>query len=732
MKNYFKTKKQIEADFKNAFSLLKTGKEKQALKSLEKTFLNAPYEAEIHFELAKYFAQNKNIASAIEHLEICFDLDEKWLKKAKKDPIISKNISAEKLHNIEKDKLSRWWQVIQIDQIEPFYQNFSVDFKIKPKYYELVSDLSESMPERVMRYFRLEDSENKSEGEFSILKLNGDVDRCYCGYGKLYQTIKRLSAYVKDVHFFMSSENVSWLDEIKIRNGKFYFYRHFVKSSYSDDKLALISKLSHQNNENKFLKRFLSQRFIEYASFYINDMGENKADEPEMKSMAQEYLKKALKFNPNDPEIYYQQSRYFEKLGKTEKAKKSLFKTLDCSPKHFSALYDLGQCFMLEKNYKEALKYFNKVRGIEPDYNKIHFLKGQAYELIGEVTKAKKEYEKDIQNTQIKDIRILVNTGNTLANKQLGDSAIFYHEIALEKSKLYQKELEKKIRESERKNPDPHSDIGWYYKGQLESISEVRVAAYLGISYVNGELKNDFKKGLKYCEKVLKIDPKSKEALYSKGTLLIKMQKLEEASEYFDQKDDIKAMNNKAFILFHQKNWREVIAISKKILKKHSNYVNSYISLGGAYINIKKYQEALDAYLTGLKYEPHSEKCWQGAGLAYGWLKQYKKAIECNKKLLKFNPNNYIVLSDIGSALNNLGEYKEALKYVNKSIELNQNYYHSYYVKACIFALTGRVTEAGKMIKKTLSLDPAQRINMQNEVDFKKIINDPVIQKILF
>ncbi len=77
-------------------------------------------------------------------------------------------------------------------------------------------------------------------------------------------------------------------------------------------------------------------------------------------SQALYYLNKAYKINPDDPEILNALGIAYSNVGETEKAKNMLLKAIEKNPDRAETYTNLGALLAKEKQYKQALWYFEK------------------------------------------------------------------------------------------------------------------------------------------------------------------------------------------------------------------------------------------------------------------------------------------------------------------------------------------------------------------------------------
>lgn len=738
-RNRFLNSNEIKEELQKLRLLLQEQKINKALKLFNVICHYSPYNIDISYEFACYYAKQNNVERVINYLTKVYDINPEYFDNVKNEQLFSKYINSDDFKDIKEGKHSRTWHNLDFRQIEPVYSAYNVSLHFDTEHKEKIAELFLSFDEQVLSYFWTENSFFTHEcidflDYVSHFVLESHCDISHVNYERLYLAVKSLSPFLKDVHFLISGECLLYMDEIIIDNGSFYAYRHQLKEAYTDEELRVLEKLVKKYPDDTALNKFLSYEYADCAKFEIKEYKvQKKYKEYEESNIsikeAKKYLQKAFYYYPENPEAFYQQAKFYCSLGKNSKARKYYLQCVNKAPKHFDALYDFGVFEFKQENYQKAIDYLTKVTEKKSVSNEIFYYRGMAYELSGEKNKAENDYKKAVEITPIYNANKLLYYGHKLYNKELYQSALLFYQSVFIKNREHKKDID----EREKKSPDKT-----FYERKRNEINRTNTNAYISIGVTEDNIGNT-EKAVEYYDKALKIKPESITALYNKGLGYQKLNQIKKAEEYYDKalsldSNYINALNNKAFILLLRKEYQKGLEYAERILKIDKTYVNALLSKGNAYINLKKYKEALEIYKKVIKYEPDSEKGYHGMGCAYSWLKKHKKSNSYYNKALLINPDSsdaYIMLSDIGSNLINTGRYNEALEYLEKAIKINPAYYHPYYCKACMFALTGKNEQALQMIKKTLQLDPSQKESLKNEPDFKSLRDNELFKKLL-
>lgn len=109
--------------------------------------------------------------------------------------------------------------------------------------------------------------------------------------------------------------------------------------------------------------------------------------------------------------------------------------------------------------------------------------------------------------------------------------------------------------------------------------------------------KSRYDDAIKLYDQVLKIDPRSVEALNGKGLAFNKLGRYEDAISWFDNALEIdptypQVLNNKGISLANLDRFEEAITLFDKAIKIDPNFVDALYNKGGALAELGKYDEA--------------------------------------------------------------------------------------------------------------------------------------------
>ena len=133
-------------------------------------------------------------------------------------------------------------------------------------------------------------------------------------------------------------------------------------------------------------------------------------------------------------EIYFAKSSIFLKQSKINNAKISLKSGIKFLPKNFRAIFQLGNIYLMEKNYEQAIKEFDNAIKIKKDYWQAINNKGLAYFELDKINLSVIYFKKAIALEN--NAEPMLALASCLINEDI-DEAIFLAKEALMKEPNY-------------------------------------------------------------------------------------------------------------------------------------------------------------------------------------------------------------------------------------------------------------------------------------------------------
>ncbi len=162
-----------------------------------------------------------------------------------------------------------------------------------------------------------------------------------------------------------------------------------------------------------------------------------------------------------------------------------------------------------------------------------------------------------------------------------------------------------------------------------------------------------------------------------------------------------------SYLTIRQNNyWSEPVTLYQNTLKYVPDSARTLTSLGIAYKNLGRNQEAVALYKKAIEVTPTYADAHNSLGLAYCDIGKYEAAIASFKKAIELNPDYAFAYNNLGFLYNNIGENKQAITSFKKAIELNPDYALAYNNLGSTYRELGRKLDAVTLYKQAIELNP--------------------------
>lgn len=115
---------------------------------------------------------------------------------------------------------------------------------------------------------------------------------------------------------------------------------------------------------------------------------------------------------------------------------------------------------------------------------------------------------------------------------------------------------------------------------------------------------------------------------------------------------------------------------------------------------------ALGEYQAIVSGEPHNANAWCYLGMALHDLKRFQEASEAYEQALKIQPKFPIALNNLGNTLRYLGRVDEADRRFQQAIDLKPDYFNAYRNRGTLHAWSGRIDLALRYYADAMRLHP--------------------------
>lgn len=336
-----------------------------------------------------------------------------------------------------------------------------------------------------------------------------------------------------------------------------------------------------------------------------------------------------------------------------------------------AALQILGLTMAVQKKYKDAIKYLDRVAQIFPNDASIHYNLAKVLMDDGQDRAAlrhhKKTNELDPSNSEA-----LVNFGKSLF--KLGE-----HEKALEKFSLA-------------------VDLN------NESFDGIFNAA---VTLVN---LNRFEEALSYLDRAYALNPNSYDCLFYKGIISLELKSYEQAIQYFEQSialypDHFEAYNKIAHALFKKKNYEQALLVCKRVLEIKPDFHEVLNNMGLIHHELRQYDKAIEFFEKTISIKPDYSEAWLNKGYSLIALKKYHEAIKFIDESLRLKPNFSLALLNKGNALLGLNNFQEAISFYDQATQSNGDIPGAFVNKGIALQAGNQHPKAIQCFDKAIELD---------------------------
>lgn len=421
-------------------------------------------------------------------------------------------------------------------------------------------------------------------------------------------------------------------------------YLSVSKEDPSDEEisiyLALLDmEMNHFQSAQKRLLDFAKNNPDAWRSnYYLGKL----AEETNQNKVAITYYKKALKIEENSPLIGASLAEVYEKEGLLEDSI-ALYRWLAFETDGAQYHEKLGQLYLTQKKYEEALKSFENLARKDPALTNNSIRLGILYIEFKQFEKAKVLFEKVLKkNKDSENVRFYL--GLALENlkeykaavkeyKKIKPEADLFYEALYRGTFILSTKLSKKRDAFEWAEDSVrlHKDKTEYYEllARLFDSNQERKKAYsvvdeglklfpsdIKLLYYKGTLlekDSKFEESVSIMLNVLRLDSQHVGALNFVGYLWAEQGKnLKEAEKYIRKaltykKDDPFIMDSLGWVLFKQKRTREALELIKKAFEAQPNESVLADHLGDVHYQLNNLQDAMKYYELALKLGPEKE-----------------------------------------------------------------------------------------------------------------------------
>ncbi len=392
------------------------------------------------------------------------------------------------------------------------------------------------------------------------------------------------------------------------------------------------------------------------------------------------YISKAIKLTPKDEDLYDRRAQIYYEIGEYAQGDKDYQKMLSLNPGNYRALMGLGRNAKVQKQYEQAVKYFDKAIQLYPDYASGYSFRADALTQQGKFQNA------------LHDV--------IEASKINKDTKAFYtiQELA---DTIYQPVVARLTKQTLKEPNNPY----WFYV--LGVVQEGTQHYWEAIDVYKQELKQGVSGNTLYriasCYEALGDFPYAVD--YLTQTIALDSTDYDlyayRASLYNEMGETDKAIADVEYVIAHNPDDIEIM----------------YYYKGWFLQDARRYEEAIDAYTMSLQMAEDDELfALQSRANLYRLQGKTTEAEADFRKTIAMADTLATPSEDLCMAYAWLGDSAKAVACVFKQVE-HETGYSKYYNVACVYAILGDHEKAFEYVEKTLEAGCYRFYHLRNDVD---------------
>lgn len=442
-----------------------------------------------------------------------------------------------------------------------------------------------------------------------------------------------------------------------------------------------------------------------------------------------------VKNRPNDPQGYILQSGLAVRAGKVDEGIAKLKKAAELDPKRIRTLLTIGNMYLLKRDRKNALEWYDKALAADPNAVDVHVTRGNFFFASGERDEGEKEYRKAIELSKEKENLRIALAEHYLYQGRMEDSekelnAVIKEmnsqkarkvlaEIKLEAGKVAEA---KPIVDAILKENDKDLD-GKYLKGRIalaekrlddakalfgevvkQDAGMARARLYNGLTDIQlGQVEV----GRKEIDEAVKLDPGNARAQLLLGEVSLRMgapAAAEKAALEVLKRNpsNVMAATLLADSFLARKEWKKAEQIYQAMMKQIPKGEVGYLKMGLSRKLQGKPGEAAGFFAQAAEQNPKDLTAINEYIFALAAAKDTAKAKKVLDETVAKEPKNPLLWDMVGRFQLASGKPAEAEAAFLKSIELAPDFTAPYYQLGVIYAAQKKFPEAEVRLAKVI------------------------------
>ena len=154
------------------------------------------------------------------------------------------------------------------------------------------------------------------------------------------------------------------------------------------------------------------------------------------------------------------------------------------------------------------------------------------------------------------------------------------------------------------------------------------------------------------------------------------------------------------------KRYNDALDAYNRAVELKPEYTEAWIGQANTLLELKRYQDALEAYDKAIQLQQGYKDAWNGRGKALDNMQRYEEAIASFDSAIKIQPNNLESWNERGNVQIKLQQYSEAITSFDKAVKIQPNNSLAWYKRGIALHNLRRYQEAVESYDKAVEHKP--------------------------
>jgi len=159
-------------------------------------------------------------------------------------------------------------------------------------------------------------------------------------------------------------------------------------------------------------------------------------------------------------------------------------------------------------------------------------------------------------------------------------------------------------------------------------------------------------------------------------------------------------------LLYNLKRDEEALQAYEQAIQLDAHLAEAYEGKGKVLYGFNRLEEALVAYERAIQIAPHLARAYDGKGWVLWHLNRYEEALAAYEQAIELDPNYFSAYQGKGNSLFEIQHYKESVTAYESAIQLNSQLIYAYHGKANALFELRRYEDAFAAYEEAIRLDP--------------------------